>query len=87
MKKRVRAKTHPIERKKRPIGDGKESTGGGSHLNVDTGSDRLGVADGGHVDDQQVDSLLLQLVHRLVVQSNRTGLPLGPAWDKSKEMT
>ena len=53
---------------------------------MDTGSDRLGVADGGDVDDQQVDSLLLQLVHRLVVQSNRTGLPLGPAWDKSKEM-
>ena len=53
---------------------------------MDTRSDRLGVADGGDVDDQQVDSLLLQLVHRLVVQSNRTGLPLGPVWDKSKEM-
>ena len=68
----VRERTHSIERQERPVSDGEKASGGSTHLHVDTRLHRLSVADGGHVDDQQVDSLLLQLVHRLVVRPHRT---------------
>ena len=67
----ARQRTHSIERQERPVSDGEKASGGSAHLHMHAGLHRLSVADGGHVDDQQVDPLLLQLVHRLVV---------GPHW-------
>merc|ERR1719234_1115828 len=67
-----------IERKERPVSDREKASSGSSHLDVNTCFHRLSVADGSHMDNQQVDSLLLQLIHRLVVGPHRTRLSLRP---------
>merc|ERR1719234_2315387 len=59
-----------IEREERPVSDGEKASSGSSHLHMNTGFNRLSVADSSHMDNQQVDSLLLQLIHRLVVRTH-----------------